>query len=99
MPFLKKTYVDTYPKHVLNDDGTIGKEGFSVGLTQSWITDVTLAGVPLLSIDLFFHNGEYHVRTWELETLSRERVFTIEDLALAYVARHIQVLSKTAFPG
>lgn len=99
MTFIKKTYTDVYPKHVLNDDGTIGEEGFSVGLPQSWFTEETLKDVPLFSVDVFVYDGNYHVRTWVLETLSTERVFDIENLALCYIERYIQLMLQVASPG
>lgn len=88
-----------YPKHVLNDDGTIGEEGFSVGLTQSWVTEDSPKGIPFFSLDLFVYDGNYHVRTWVLETLLTERVFNIENRALCYIDRYIQVLSQVAYLG
>lgn len=99
MTFIKKTYTDVYPKHVLNDDGTIGEEGFNVGLTQSWVTEYAPNDIPLFSVDVFVYDGKYHVRTWLLETLTTERVFDIENRALDYIARYIQVLSQVAYPG
>lgn len=97
MKLIKKTYKDTYPSHVLDDDGFISLEGFGLGLMQSWATKETIphvnrcvslhdeVSVPVYGVDVFNHYGVYHVRLWSRGELKDEKRFSLRDEAFAFV--------------
>ena len=100
MKLIKKTYKDTYPAHVLDDDGYISWEGFIVGLTQSWATKETIpfdgVNVPVYEVDVFYHCGVYHVRLWSRCKLVDERRFCWKEEAFALVATVTSLLETVS---